>query len=423
MADANLDEIEVDSAATVDEVDFKDVPLDVTEFNSSAKRPIEVMEFDTEGRLPPFPGIRRPFRSTLWIVQGAFGLASLIFMLALIAAVPIANFLALGYLLEVEGRVGRTGRLRDGFPLLGLAPRIGSIALGVYLWLVPLRLIGHQAAAAHIIDPGSGIDIAWKVGRIVAAVLIGLHLCLALARGGSLGCFVRPLKNVIWLTKRLWAGDYFTTASRHIEDFVAQLRLKHHFLLGVKGFAVAFTWLVIPTAVYAATNQPGGGAVALLLFGGVMLVLAFAWTPFLQARYAAENRLGAGFQLGEVRDLFAHAPFAWMLTIILTYVLAFPLYAFKAFLLPQDAMWVITLIFVVSIYPLKLITGKAYHRAVKRRKEGKKSWWVTRVAVRLFVLLPLLGFYVFLFYFTQFLSEHGKPGMFEHHIFQLPVPF
>ena len=121
--------------------------------------------------------------------------------------------------------------------------------------------------------------------------------------------------------------------------------------------------------------------------------------------------------------LFRHAPFAWLTAIVLTYVLAFPLYVFKAYLLPQDAMWLVTLVFVVTIYPLKLITGWAYHRAATRRAAEKKSHWITRTFVRLALMLPLLGLYVFLFFFTQYLSQHGKPGMFEHHIFLLPVPF
>ena len=80
------------------------------------------------------------------MIRGLFGLASLLLLLAVIAAIPIVNFIALGYLLEAEGRVGRSGRLRDGFPLLGLAPRLGTIALGIYLWLIPLRIITANAA-------------------------------------------------------------------------------------------------------------------------------------------------------------------------------------------------------------------------------------------------------------------------------------
>ena len=167
--------------------------------------------------------------------------------------------------------------------------------MGIYLWLLPLRFIGLQAAAAHIIDPGSGIDRAWQIGRVVAACGIGLHLCLALARGGSMGCFLRPFKNLFWLIGRLRKGEYITMASEQIHEFVTRLRLRHHFLLGVRGFVVAFAWLVIPTAVYAATNRPGGGGVVMLLLGATLLLFAFAWTPFLQRGSLRRTGSARGF--------------------------------------------------------------------------------------------------------------------------------
>ncbi len=90
---------------------------------------------------PPAPSPRfqwtfRNVRGAIWYgiktaVSTLFGIASLIFLLAVVAAIPGANFYALGYLLEVEGRVARSGRFRDAFPLLDLAPKLGAIALGI----------------------------------------------------------------------------------------------------------------------------------------------------------------------------------------------------------------------------------------------------------------------------------------------------
>ena len=378
---------------------------------------------DIAVRTPPFPGFRHPLRSLFWIIRGLFGLASLMLLLAVVAAIPIVNFVALGFLLEAEGRVGRSGRFRDGFPLLGLAPRLGSIALGTWLWLIPLRLISTNAAAAHIIDPGGAADARTQTIKWIAGVVIGLHICLALARGGALSCFFRPIKNIRWLLGQLRTGTYFETAGQAIHDFVSALRLKHHFLLGVRGFFAAFIWLLIPTIIYASVRTPGGPGALQMLFGGSLLVLAFAWVPFLQARTAVENRWRAGTELGQIRDLFRYSPFSWLVAVIVTYVLALPLYLFKAFTPPQDALWPITLIFIASIYPVRLITGWAYHRASKRREEGLKSWWVTRTAVRLGLMLPLLTVYVFILYFTQFLGAEGKLTLYEHHVFLLPWPY
>src|SRR5262249_53323384 len=142
-------------------------------------------------------------------IRFLFGVASLILLLALIAAIPIVNFLALGYLLEVEGRVARSGRLRDAFPLIDVAPRLGSIALGVWLWIFPLRLLAHAAADARLIDPGSRSDNVLHVLVRGLAVAIGVHVCLALARGGDLGAFFRPIRNARWLRARWRESSYW----------------------------------------------------------------------------------------------------------------------------------------------------------------------------------------------------------------------
>ena len=397
-------------------------PLEITEFLSKTSAPIEIKEFDAEGRLPPFPHLFwHPLKAFAWVIRCLFGLASLIFMLAVVSAIPIVNFLALGYLLEVEGRLGRSGKLRDAFPLLGIAPRIGSIALGIWLWLIPLRLLSSAAADASLIDPGGPAATALRVLTPLAWAGITLHLCLALARGGSLGCFVRPLKNVLWLIGKIRTGSYLETASKQIRDFVSRLKLKHHFLLGLRGFAGAFLWLIIPTLFYAAARQSEGPQILATVFGGFLLVLAFAWVPFLQAHFAAQNRFGAFRELRTIRELFRHAPFAWLIAVILIYVLALPLYLFKIVLPPADAMWGVTLVFIISIYPARVVTGWAYGRAVRRQKAGLRSWFITRLFVRL-LMLPLIAAFVFLMFFTQFIGEEGKLELFQHHAFLLPWP-
>src|SRR5262245_36568706 len=103
--------------------------------------------------------VRRAFGFIGWTIRSLFGIVSLVLMLAVVAAIPIVNFLALGYLLEVEGRVARSGRLRDAFPLVDLAPRLGSMVLGMLLWLVPLRLLAGAAADARLIEAGSRSDV------------------------------------------------------------------------------------------------------------------------------------------------------------------------------------------------------------------------------------------------------------------------
>ena len=125
------------------------------------------------------------------------------------------------------------------------------------------------------------------------------------------------------------------------------------------------------------------------------------------------------FELREVRDLIRRAPLAWCLAVAVTFVLALPLYLLKVALVPRDAMWVETIVFICSIYPAKVITGWAYARACRRTEFAWWGWrWLARAAA-----LPVLGGYVFLLYFTQFIGAHGRAVLFEQHAFLLPAPF
>ena len=82
-------------------------------------------------------------------------------------------------------------------------------------------------------------------------------------------------------------------------------------------------------------------------------------------------------------------------------------------------MWLITAVFIVSMYPARIITGWVYHRAMTRPREAWFGWrWASRL-----IMIPLLGIYVFLVFFSQAIGQHGKAGLFEHHAFLLPVPF
>ena len=372
-------------------------------------------------RLPPFPvPWRHPLQCLAWMMRTLFGLASLVLLLAVSAAVPLVNFWVLGYFLDVMGRIGRTGKLRAAFPLLGLAPRFGSIVLGTWLCVLPLRLISGAAADAQLIDANGRAAAFWKFALIVASWLMTAHLCFALARGGALSCFFRPIKNVRWLLARWRDRDYWERASTAIGQFLSGLNTRMYYSQGWRGFVGTFAWLVIPSALYASMHDPNKPAqVLVMLTGGVGLWLTLLWAPLLQARFAAENRLGVFRELGTSRELFRRAPFAWLFAIVLTYLLALPLYLFKALSPPQDAMWFITIIFVVSIFPAKVALGWAYQRSLRR---PERAWWPWHWLCKI-VLGVLVGVYVFLLFFTPAIGEHGRRVLFEHHALLLPVPF
>ena len=376
---------------------------------------------DTLGEVLRCPHVlAHPLRATAWAIRMLFGLFSLTLLLAVIAAIPLVNIVALGYLLEVEGRMGRTGRLRFAFPLLEIAPRFGAIVVGLAGWLLPIWGLTLVLADYRLIAPTGNATVALAWSHRIAVVLGSGHLLLALARGGSLGCFVRPLKNVLWLIGELRRGGYFERAEGHVQRFFSEMRIGHHFWLGLRGLVGGLAWLVIPSGLFGAYSQVDNtGQLLVTLAGGLNLVLVLAWVPFLQARLATENRMRAMFELGAIRELFCRSPMCWFIVIALTSALSLPLYLFKIYLLPSDAMWMTTLVFIMTIYPARLITGWAYHRATKRPRRSFWMWhWFWRLA-----MLPLLSFYVFLLFFTPLFSEHGKRVLFEHHLLLLPAPF
>ena len=82
-------------------------------------------------------------------------------------------------------------------------------------------------------------------------------------------------------------------------------------------------------------------------------------------------------------------------------------------------MWGVTLVFIVSIYPARVLAGWVYHRALAKERPAWAGWrWMSRL-----VMFPLLALYVLILFFTPAIGEHGKGVLFEHHAFLLPVPF
>src|SRR5687767_718782 len=100
----------------------------------------------------PAPGLlRRGLKLVGSAIDWLFGAGALLLGLAVLAAVPVGQFLALGYLLEVSGRVSRSGRLRDGFVGVRTAAKFGGVAFGCALLWLPLYGLSILAENAAII--------------------------------------------------------------------------------------------------------------------------------------------------------------------------------------------------------------------------------------------------------------------------------
>ena len=362
----------------------------------------------------PFSLVVRVVRAMEWV----FGAASLIVCLSIVATIPVAQLLSLGYLLEVGGRVARAGRLRSGFIGIRKAARLGGIALGVVILMTPLRIASSLRTSAHLIDPASVAARRWDFSLAVLSLLVALQITAGALRGARLRHLLWPCP--IQSVRLVLAPGAYGRARDGVWNFSLGLRLEKYFWLGLRGFVGAVAWLVLPVTMLAMASRlrPGVGTIVGLLGGGA-LSLVLLHLPFLQARFAMQNRLAAMFELRALRQQFARAPIAFFIALLFTLVSALPLYLLKIEIVPREAAWLPSLLFVVSIFPARLCTGWALSRSAKR---NVPRLWIVRWASRLAMLLLSVA-YVLLVYFTQYLSWYGVWSLYEQHAFLVPAPF
>ena len=373
---------------------------------------------------------RRPFRKALralgraarWALRAVasasdwvFGAVALTIGLAVLASVPVAQLLCFGYLLEASGRVARTGKLRAGLVGVRKASRLGSMVIGVCLFLIPPFLASSFATSAELIDPGGPTARGWRTAYVVVTGLTVPHILAACARGGRVRHFLLPFGNPFWIVRRLRKGGAYGSARDAVAAFVDSLRLSYYFRLGFLGFAGTMIWLFLPVTFLGA----GRRFPLLGLLGALLLGLAAMPLPFLQTRFAVEGRFRSIFELKAVRGQFKRAPWAFAFSLLLTLTFALPLYLFKIEIIPRETAWLPGLVFLAFIVPARVLTGWAYGRSIRR--EPSRHWffrWTGR-----FAMLPVAVLYVLIVFLSQYTAWRGVWSLYEQHAFLLPVPF
>ncbi len=348
-------------------------------------------------------------------VEWLFGLASLVLGLSILAALPVAQFLSLGYFLESSARVARSGRLRDGLIGIRRAARVGGVALGVVLSLIPLWLVGSYARTAELIDPGGSVARGWRAGLAIVTALTFVQITTSCARGGRLRHFLWPVGMPFWLVRGLRSGGLYAQARDGFWEFIAALRLPYYFRLGLVGFVGTLAWILVPASLIASS----GRYPLLGVLGALVLAFVAPSLPFLQVRYAVEGRVSAFFSLRSIRERFRRAPWAFAFALMVLLLAAVPLYLLKIEMIPREAAWLPSLVLVIFLAPAHVLVGWAYARSLRR---DRPRHWSLRALGRI-AIIPVSVFYVLVVVLAQYTSWGGIWSLFEQHAFLLPVPF
>src|SRR5260221_5282115 len=209
-------------------------------------------------------------------------------------------------------------------------------------------------------------------------------------------------------------GGYYTEARDAVWDTVVSLRLPHYFMLGFRGFVGAFVWLAVPISLLAISSRGHSlGATLLGFVGAFLLTIVLIYLPILQMRVAATSRLREAFRVLAARRDYARAPWAFSFAFIVTLLFALPLYLLKIQIVPREAAWIPSLVFILFIYPARLLTGWAMGRAnhLAARRPHPRHWffrWTRKLP-----LLPAAAFYVLIVFFTQYTSWNGVWRLYE----------
>jgi hypothetical protein len=412
-----------------------------------------------------------PFRAGERIASGwewCLGAASMLATLAALSTIPIVQFVSLGYLLEVVGRMVRTQKFSSGFIGIRTFARIGSVVFGTWAILIPLRFLADVRHSAYLIDPESRGSRMLAVALLVCTVLGVANIVMAWAAGGRLRHFFwplfAPLFLAIWTVRGLlrlilspalprqggtgWFAKFaddlthyhplttwfppavllagivrgrpYAEARNTVWDFVVSLRLPYYFWLGLRGFVGTILWLAFPVILLiGGARLPEGAGVLSALAGGFLFGLVMVYLPFLQAQFAAENRFRAMFDVFAVRRAFNRAPFVFWLGIFVTLALALPLYLLKIEMPPSEFGWLEALFFVALMYPARLLTGWAMTRGTKCEQPRFFLFrWISRMA-----LVPIAAIYALFVFLTQYFCWYGSWSLFEQHAVLVPTPF
>jgi hypothetical protein len=285
----------------------------------------------------------------------------------------------------------------------------GALAL-TWLWVFPLRLLSSFAVDSALIAPGQASALG--VVRWVVAGLVGVHLVAGWAAGAHASDLLRPWRT-FGLVLGWLQGRGFTSQPWRFE-----LPVRRIAGLGLGAALATVAWLAVPVGLMILART-GPGHPPLAAVGGALLLPVLAWLPLAQVRFAVSGAWRTLFDWRGARAVAAKAPVAGFFAVAALYVFTLPLYVLKAVLPPSDAAWLVTLVFIATVVPMRIAVALAVGRA--SRAEAPAAWpvrWLPRL-----VLVPLLIAYAVMLFLTPLIDGHGPVGLFAQHALLLPAPF
>lgn len=343
----------------------------------------------------------------------AFGLLVLFLALALVSAIPGLQFFGLGFLLDTGGRVAKTGRIRDGFIGLGDGARLGMRAIAAAVVLLPAYIVSSLRQSAMIIDPAPSVARNWTIFLGVLTGLALLQLSVAFAEGGRLRDILIPAVNPRRIYRNL-SREGYCRARDAFWSRVGSFQLPYLFWLGVRGFAGGVLWVALPATLLAIPPQIR----PINLIGFVLASIASCFVPLMQTRLAAENRLRGMIEVTAVLERFRRAPWEFLIALVATLLLATPLYLIKIFQFPPDLAWLASFLFLISLYPARLLAGWAYARGDLQRPV---RLFLFRWSAALLMLAASLVYSIMVF-LTRYATWDGWWSLYEQHAFLIQVP-
>ena len=407
--------IQADSSAQVDPSVVAREPMHVEVHQGTQEEP-EQANAETGGR-------RRWFAWPFYLAARGLDVASLLVLLAVVAAIPIIQLASLGYLLQASARLADGRPWRDALPGHRLAGKLGTyFLLATLLWL-PVWFVTDLAYSVQLMRPGSGAAAGWRIGAFVITGVWITHIGWAAMRGGRWWHLVWPAP--LRFMTQIWRPSTWSRAADRLFDLVSGLQFPQLWWLGLRAAVGALIWIVLPVSLMIiglrAYDLPLAGLIGFV--GAAMMVVVMLYLPFLQIQLARENRFRGILRVRTVRRRFRYAPWAHAVSLLLLVLLCIPLYLLRIEATPAELLWAPSLVFALFMLPAKLLLGASMGYGERRlaEQDSRPRHWSLRLTARLVTFASALV-YLGALYVAQLVAGEGAFVMYFQHAFLIPAP-